>query len=47
MEEKYIDWLVACMCRGFAEYDANEIMQHPTDSADRDCQDRHLSSREG
>lgn len=41
--EQHIDWLVACMCRGFALYDANEAY---ADSADRDCQDRHLSSGE-
>jgi hypothetical protein len=36
MEDKHIDWLVAAMCRGFARYDANEIVQQAADARTED-----------
>lgn len=41
-EEESIDWLIATMCRGFAEYDGNEIVQQ----TEGDCADRHTNSCE-
>ena len=34
MEKEHIDWLIAAMCRGLAEYDGNEIVsaERETDS---------------
>lgn len=30
-EKESCDWLIACMCRGLARYDANEVLQSETD----------------
>ena len=38
MEKEHIDWLIAAMCRGLAEYDGNEIVPAERDSK-RDCTD--------
>lgn len=44
-DEKDINTIVAAMCRGFARYDANEVLQQNTDSdIDRNCQDRYYHS---
>lgn len=36
MEDKHIDWFIATICRGFARYDANEVLQQDTDTRTTD-----------
>ena len=44
--EKPINPIIVYLCRGFAQYDANEIVQ-PEGDTYRDNQDRHTDYRKG
>lgn len=37
--ERNIDWLIAAMCRGLAEYDANEIVPAERETDGRDARE--------
>lgn len=46
-DEELINYLVVSLCRGLADYDANEIVPAAGADCDRDCQDRHSNDNEG
>lgn len=39
MEKEYCNWLIAAMCRGLAEYDANEIVPAEGETDGRDTRE--------
>ena len=47
-DENNMDYLVVSLCRGLADYDANEIVSsRTTDRKSRNCKDRHSNDNEG
>jgi hypothetical protein len=40
-DENNLDYIVVCLCRGLAEYDANEIMPSGTTTTRDDGVERH------
>lgn len=45
--ENDLDYIVVSLCRGLAQYDANEIVPESADRKNRGSKDRHSNDNEG
>ena len=45
-DEKPLDYIAFCLCRGLAEYDANEIMSEPGTNSDKNNSNGYCSVNE-